>query len=270
MRIRDRFWLWGHPSGRYNNAFGNTRESRMTPMEFCQYMGIRNTFMVPDGWEVNRRQYNKSFTTLDSVAWECYNAAKNPDYVDVLIKEAAGFPNINGVVFDDFQRGGVPEYTKIPLENLYEVNRRLHNNDVRDMAMWMVLYTKEFALKPDNPFYKSFDDEIFKDYIKPFDGIIMWTWMEKDVPLIPEKFEVFKKMTEGKRRMAGCYLYNFGENTTATSEAVLWQLNFWKEKLISGEIEGIVLHTNTMGDLDLEAYDTARLWMQQNGDEELK
>ena len=27
----------------------------------------------------------------------------------------------------------------------------------------------------------------------PFDGIIMWTWKESDVPLIPEKFEIFNK-----------------------------------------------------------------------------
>ena len=47
----------------------------MTPMEGCLYLGIRNTFMVPDGWEIDRRKYNKSFTTLKGVAWECYNAA---------------------------------------------------------------------------------------------------------------------------------------------------------------------------------------------------
>ena len=32
----------------------------------------------------------------------------------------------------------------------------------------------------------------------------MWTWRESDVPLIDAKFEVFRKMTEGKRRMVGC------------------------------------------------------------------
>ena len=49
MKIKDRFWLWGHPEGRYNNEFGNKRVSRMTPMEACSYLGVNNVFMVPVG-----------------------------------------------------------------------------------------------------------------------------------------------------------------------------------------------------------------------------
>lgn len=269
MRLRDRFWLWGHPEGRYNNEYGNTGISRMTPMEGCLYLGIRNTFMIPDGWQINRRQYNKSFTTLQGVAWECYNAAKDPAIVEPLIREAGQFPNINGVVFDDFQRGGAAEYKKLPLENLWAVRHRLHHNDVRRLNMWMVLYTHEFDLDPADPASARYDEDAFRDYVKPFDGIIMWTWRERDVPMIPKKFAAFQKLTEGKNRMVGVYLWNFGEKKPATSEAVRWQLDWCRDKLLKGEIQGVVLHTNTMADLDLEAYDTAVAWMQQHGDEEL-
>ena len=41
------------------------------------------------------------------------------------------------------------------------------------------------------------------------------------------------------------------------------------ERLLAGEIEGVVLHTNTMADLDLEAYDVAVAWMNEHGDEVL-
>ena len=143
------------------------------------------------------------------------------------------------------------------MENLFYVNKRLNEND---MSMWMVLYSKEFGLG-------KAEDDSFKPYIEPFDGIIMWIWEESDVPLFPEKFELFKKLTEGKRRMLGCYLYNFGECKQATGEAVKWQLDLYRDKLISGELEGIVLHTNTMGDLDYEAYDVACEWMDLHGDE---
>jgi hypothetical protein len=97
----------------------------------------------------------------------------------------------------------------------------------------------------------------------------MWTWKESDVPLIPEKFEIFKKQTPNTRRMVGCYLYNFGEEKQATGEAVVWQLNFYRELLKKGEIEGVVLHTNTMADLDYEAYDACCEWMEKYGDEEI-
>ena len=104
MILRDKFWLWGHPEGRYNAEYGNENKSRMTPMEACLYLGIRNTFMVPVGRKVDRRQYNKSFKTLNGVGWECYKAGENPEIVEPLIAEAGDFPNINCVVFDDFVR----------------------------------------------------------------------------------------------------------------------------------------------------------------------
>ena len=44
MKLRDKMWLWGHPEGRYNHEYGNEKESRMTPMEGCLYLGVKNTF----------------------------------------------------------------------------------------------------------------------------------------------------------------------------------------------------------------------------------
>ena len=46
-------------------------------------------------------------------------------------------------------------------------------------------------------------------------------------------------------------------------------MDWYYEKLMSGEAEGIVFHTNTMADLDFEAYDAALAWMDEHGDEEI-
>ena len=259
-KLRDSIWLWGHPEGRYNHLYGNEKESRMTPLEGILYLGGRNTFMVPVGINVNRRQYNKSFRPLKRVGWDVYGAARNPDEVNVLIEESKEFPNISAAVLDDFIRGG--SYKNIPLENLYEVNRRLHENGPRPLDMWMVLYTREFGLDPA-------EDAQFQPYIGPFDGIIMWTWEEKDIALFEEKWVYFRKMTEGKRRMFGCYLYNFGEKKQATGKSVQWQLDRYRELILADEAEGIVLHTNTMADLDYDAYVVAQAWMDLHGDEEV-
>ena len=263
MKLRERFWLWGHPEGCYNGQWGNNEISRMTPMEACLYLGIRNTFMVPVGINVNRRQYNKAFTTLRHVGWECFDAGSEPEMIERNIEEAKEFPNINCVVFDDFKcvfDGETPRYKFIPFENIERIMDRVHNNDVRRLDSWMVLYTYQFGVDPQ-------DDQDFQPWMDAFDGIIMWTWEEKDVPLIPEKWEIFKKLTPRNRRMFGCYLYNFGENKKATAKAVKWQLDFYLDKIRAGEAEGVVLHTNTMADLDHEAYDAAIEWMKEHGDE---
>ena len=238
----------------------------MTPMECCSYLGISNTFMVPVGINVNRRQYNKSFKRLRGVGWDCFGAALDPTKADVLIEDAKDFPNIKCAVFDDFknkdEKFGGPRYKMFPFENLTNVIDRMHNNEVRRLDTWMVLYTYLFGLDE-----KA--DQDFQPYMDAFDGIIMWTWKECDVPLIPEKYEIFKKLTPKNRRMFGLYLYNFGEERKATAEAVKFQLDFYYDKIMKGEAEGIVFHTNTMADLDHEAYEVACAWLDKHGDEEV-
>ena len=160
MKLRDKFWLWGHPEGRYNNEYGNTGISRMTPMEACLYLGVRNTFMVPVQRDVNRRQYNKSFKTLRQVGWEAFDMGG----VEELIKEAADFPNIGCVVYDDFV--GKNKKATLSSDSLHAVRERLHNNEVRPLDMWMVLYTQEFGVNREA-------DVAFKNYTQAFDGVIM-------------------------------------------------------------------------------------------------
>ncbi len=266
LTLRDKFWLWGHPEGCYNNMYGNTGISRMTPMEACLYLGVRNTFMVPDGQHenvtVNNRQYNKSFKTLRQVGWEfggaSINSHGNTDSINEFLADAKDFPNIGCAVFDDFKSGG--RYKEVPLENLLKIHDKFHNNEVRRLDTWMVLYTHQFGYDPE-------EDAAFQPYLDSFDGVIMWTWRESDVHLIPEKFEILKKMTPNTRRMFGCYLWNFGEEKEATAEKVKWQLDWYRERILAGEAEGVVLHTNTMADLDYEAYDAACEWMDEHGDE---
>ena len=265
MLLREKFWLWGHPEGYYNDAYGNKAVSRMTPMEACLYLGITNTFMVPDGEhenaKVNRRQYNKSFKTLQHVGWEFGHAFLdsngNTDAVDLFLDEVKDFPNISCAVFDDFAwRQG----EQISVEDSRKFHEKFRNNDIKRLDTWMVLYTHNYGC---DPVY----DETLKPYLALFDGIIMWTWSECDVPLIPEKFELLKKMAPNQRFMFGCYLWNFGEHKEATREAVKWQLDWYRERILAGEAEGVVFHTNTMADLDYDAYDAAVEWMEEHGDE---
>ena len=40
-------------------------------------------------------------------------------------------------------------------------------------------------------------------------------------------------------------------------------------EILKGEIEGVVMHTNTMADLDYDVYDAAVEWMEQHGEEDM-
>lgn len=268
MKLRDRFWQWGHPEGCYNNGqdgWGHMAESRMTPMEGCLFLGISKTFMVPVGRKINRRQYNKSFKTLSAVGWECFGVDKYPEKVEQIIEESKEFPNITAAVLDDFvgkSKKRREEGDEVSADVLIKVRERFNNNEVRPIDLWMVLYTREFALD-------GVDDAPLCPFLDSVNGIILWTWEEKDIHLVPEKFEALKKLSPNTRKMFGCYLYNFGERKLATAKAVRWQLDFYREKILAGEAEGVVFHTNTMADLDYESYDAALEWMDIHGDEEI-
>ena len=222
--------------------------------------------MVPMDFEVSRRKYNKSFKRLRGVGWDCFNAAVSPEKIELLIEDAKNFPNIKVGVFDDFKNADEkdmpPRYKRFPIENLYNVIERMHNNEVRRLDAWMVLYTRLFGVDEQ-------DDRDFQPYMDAFDGIIMWTWEEKNVANFEEKYKKFKEMTKGKRKMLGLYLYNFGEEKKATAKAVKWQLERYSELLKAGEVEGIVLHTNTMADLDHESYDACMEWLAVHADDEI-
>lgn len=151
--LKDKLWLWGHPEGKYYNEYGNTELSRMTPLEGAMYLDCTGLFMVPVGVQINRRQYNHSFKPMARVGWDLlrnndgvslHGAGANPDFAKELVEEAREFKNITCGVFDDFIAGG--RYKKFPLENIYKTADILHNNDVRRLDMWMVLYTDEFGV----------------------------------------------------------------------------------------------------------------------------
>jgi hypothetical protein len=268
-KLRDKLWLWAHPEGKYYNEYGNTEVSRMTPLEGAMYLDCSGLFMVPAGTIVNRRQYNLSFKPMQRVGWDLLRshegkslegAGVRPDFAKELVEEARQFDNITCGVFDDFIAGG--RYKNFPLENIEKVADILHNNDVRRLDMWMVLYLDEFGV----------DEEKEKDfwpYIEPFDGIMLWTMGESNLWKFEERYKIYKEKTEGKKRILGLYLYNFGDSKKADPKEVAWQLDRYYELLRNKEVDGICLHTNTMADLDHEGYKVCLEWLAKHADDEL-
>ena len=259
-KLRDKCWIWGHPENCFLGHYNHHIECRMTPMEGALYMGARNMFMVPNAnkTEVNVRQYNYSFTTLDHVGWLVNS---HPEVYRPIIEEARDFPNIDCMVFDDFFR---IKNTQDPVteEEMFAIHDELHSNSVRPMDMWMVLYTEDFD-EPKHP------DEDIDPYIGPFDGIILWTWKESDLVLFERKYAWFHAHTEGKKRLLGLYVYNFGEKKQADPDKVLWQLERYSELVKRGEVDGIVFHTNAMADCDYPAFRVVHDWMLEHGDDEV-
>lgn len=259
-RIRDRLWIWGHPPGAHNIGWGFQKTSRMTAAECAYYLGARNICMVCFGNNPKPPfdQECMAMEPMKEVIWSIVGDASSSSNLETLghleeiIRIAGKFDNVNGAIFDDFfSEERLKEYTPEVLAN---VRDRLHNNEFRHLDMWVVLYDNQL------------DTDVQK-HIDEFDGVTFWTWKGSDLANFDQNFEKFYKLTQAKRRLLGCYLYNYGETTQFNSEDMEFQLNRYADCIRSGKAEGIILLSNTVADLGFEAVEYTKHWIAEHGDE---
>ncbi len=116
LKVKDKFWLWTHEAGICNDGiFGRLiKDSRITPVEAALYMGFQNILFVKSRNKPQPSMYEKyaiSFTPFKKVVWSivgdgsCNDDINSKDSDVVLIPRLAiQFPNICGVIMDDFFR----------------------------------------------------------------------------------------------------------------------------------------------------------------------
>ncbi len=263
--LRDSLWIWGLTPGQYNGNWamdesGNNFipiNSRMTPAEAALYLGARNVHMVVnfDKPEPPFDQYTMALTTFNKVIWSVVGdvSSKRTDVpfgdLEEVLRQAEMFPNVVGGVLDDFFCHPTRAQVYTP-DKIKYIKDTLHNFHKRPLELWCVYY-------PTN--YNS------PEHLQYVDGCHMWTWKYSELqPLFWERYKKFKEGTEGKRRMLGLYLANFGEGGIPSVEDTKFQLETYTELLVKGEIEGIIFCSNAHADLGWPNVEFARKWIEDN------
>jgi len=260
-KLRDYFWIWGHPAGSLNIEGSPINPSDLPPVEGTYYLGARNTFLVSMDVPVDRHHESELAKDVANVGWSINYAWEHPENVTEVCTLAKEFKNISRGIFDDFFSENNPKnnYTNYTPEKLAEVREELH---AAGLEFWVVLYTEEFP---------KIDREVMKSFLKEFDGISLWYWNEKEVIEDYERLmDIYLELSEGKKRMVGCYLYDFGPMAPATGKVVVQQLDRLKGMVKDGTIEGVILHTNAVVAKEGEPYEAVQAcvkWMNENGDE---
>lgn len=62
-------------------------------------------------------------------------------------------------------------------------------------------------------------------------------------------------------------MWNYGESKPLTINQMSYQLEMYYNLLKDGKIEGIILCSNTIADIGIEAVDYTRNWIAEVGDE---
>lgn len=258
--LRDRFWIWGHPKNCFYELGVIDRESDKSYCDGMEYLGAKNIFFVPMDFKVDKEKETALAKNVAELGWSINCAAAHPENVTEIAELKKKYANIRIGIFDDFfnEENKANNYHLYTPEKMAEFREELHR---AGLEMWMVLYTKNFSVGMD----------VVKSFIKEFDGISFWFWERTSHEDIDRNIDIFLELAKEKKKLVGCYLYDFDKRAPTDSEIVLYQLDKYKELIKKNEIEGVILHTNGViakGE-QYEAVAAARDWMQKNGDEEI-
>ena len=261
-KVKDRFWIWGHEAGSHNNQYGLKGLSRMTPAEGAFYLGVPNIIMVRyEGKPAPPFDQNAlALTPLKQVVWSIVGAGgqTTADEVDTVQNLAKRFPNIYGVIMDDFFRkpdkeGRIAVHTP---EELKAIKKRLIVEG-RKPDLWVTLYTHNLDLPN------------LEEHLKQCDVITYWTWHAETLKKLEQNFSRLEALTPSSRKVLGCYMWDYGDHRPLPLTLMRHQCQLGLKWLREECIEGMIFLASCICDLGLEAVEWTRKWIRDVGEEKL-
>ena len=269
--LRNHFWLWGqnpgsHHKGSPEGGYRLPGTNRMDSAEGGRYFGIPNCCRVAmtAGPVPPFDAESEKLKGFKQVVWSAIGAGgvkrNDNDQSDLeeVLRQAEKYPNVTGAVLDDFflsvegcSRSG--KVARHSVASIASMRDRLHGFLARRLDLWLVWYTYQM----------NYD---VADYLRLTDVVTLWTWNGSDLASLDTNIRDLVKKTPGKRRLAGCYLWNYGERRPLTSDQMRFQLDRYLHWIRQGAIEGIVFCSNCIADIGLETADIARRWIAEVGD----
>ena len=256
-KLKDKLWNWGHLEGNHNRI--TNFDCSMTPEEFAEEYGIKNSFIVSYGGDINPpfNNYAKRFSGLNNVIWSVLGDGSTPlpddelgntnDIIDVL-KDGKNI--IGGVVDDFFSPNRMERFTP---QILKKIRAKLNENGLK---FWCVLYASQLNLD-------------LEKYVDCFDGVTFWIW-ECDHIVNQEKYtEKLKSIFGNTPMMYGVYLWNYNSVKPMDTELFKSQLEYCTKLLKAKEIEGIIFCSNTIGDAPLETNKLLKEFVKEKGNMEI-
>ena len=124
------------------------------------------------------------------------------------------------------------------------------------LDVWIVLYTHNL-------------DPALKPYVAQSDVATMWTWKQEELANLQGNLERVESYAPGKRKVLGCYLYDYGEDRPMSVANMEKQCETGLRWLKEGRIEGMIFLASCVCDLELPAVEWTRNWIRRVGSEEL-
>lgn len=269
MKLKDRFWLWGQTVGSHHKSGDGYYKlpgvNQMDSAEGCDFFGIDKCCRVTmsEGPFPPFDKEAEKIKHLKEVVWSAVGSGSVVQHsddksdLDEVLRMAEIYPNVTGAVLDDFFSSVEFANTKVARHSVASIKNmrdRLHNFKARPLDLWMVWYTYQLDYK-------------VQEYLDLCDVITMWTWEGADLAGLEENMHKVLNKTPGKRHLAGCYMWNYGEQKPLTLKQMEYQCGKYYEWLKKGDIDGVILCSNCIADLGLETVAWTRKWLKEIGEE---
>ncbi len=264
-KLRDKVWLWGQTPGSHHAAKGYNLpgENRMTPVEGCEFFGIRNCCRVAMrlGPIPPFDNESEAMKGLDQVIWSAIGAGgvhRNEEFygdLEEVIRQAKNYPNITGAVMDDFLLNEARRNNFVPAK-LRQMKEQLRHDAGRALEFWTVYYDRELQLQ-------------VQEYLEVFDVITFWTWYGENILQLRQNLDLVLSRNPGQRLLAGCYMWDYGNCKPLTPELMSQQLEIYREYMHAGKLDGFILCSNCIADVGIAEVTQTREWLAVYGDEEI-
>lgn len=259
MKLKQKLWNWGHLEGSHNECTGLS--CSMTPEGFALEYGIPNAFIVSYGGNIQPPfdTMAKRFSPLGEIKWSVLGDASTPlpdaelgntEDILAIINNA---PNITGGVVDDFfSPERMERFTPAVLKKIKAAL------NAKGLDFWCVLYDHQL----------DFDLE---KYIECFDGVTFWIWECENIANMDLYLSKVQALAKGKKLMCGMYLWDYDGKHNCPMDSLLFekQLSRYFEMLKTGELDGVIFCSSTLGDADLEVNKILKEYVRKYGDEEI-
>ncbi len=231
----------------------------MTPMEGLEYFGIRNLCRMKMGVDKNLSYVTDELIVdekgvMDKLSLSLLGAGGRGDgAVDAATMEeiftvAKRDKRLVSAINDDFFCGNRPEV--FTPEVLARQREELHTSIERPIEFWSVIYERSI-LKNENVYAHA----------KEYDLTTFWVWYAENIPNLPAYIEWAKSLTKDGRVILGLYMWDYGNGKAVSDELMKYQLDFAYERLIKGDLEGIMLHSSNNSDIGLHSTVMAKEWL---------
>ena len=253
---RDKFWMFGVRP--HQDDVIIRKRSRITPAEAALMMDVPNMLMIncegePVPFSEEAYGYAESFVRMNKVLWGAtgsggFRIGNEEKFICTLAEK---YPNIGGAFLDDlFHRfrgqENAPEKMKA---FLHEIREGLDKSS-RNLEMFIVWYTSEIESLP-------------VEAVEDVNGITLWTYNCKELPLLEARFEAFREKFPDKKLLLGVYMVDFPTGMPLSDEQMEKQCEFGLEQLKKGRLDGMIFEANSVMGVGFPSEKWLRAWIDK-------